>query len=378
MRFSSVKLNELFHRVTSGGKFVPEIDGLRFVAIAAVIAYHLNGTLVRYYDLRLPSLPAILLLNGERGVWLFFVISGFILALPFASHWLRGTAAPDLKHYFLRRLTRLEPPYVINILICGLLLFVVNHVALASLLPHLLASLLYSHTFFYGDLSTINPVTWSLEVEVQFYLTMPLLALVFAIRKDWVRRIVLISAMVIAALTQIIWAHSFRSQFSIAYFIQFFLAGFLLADLQLSYAGSDKKWWWDALSVVGWPIVFLMEGPILRVALPFVIIVLYWAAFHGLLANRLFRLPVLTAIGGMCYTIYLFHFLVIAFASRILGHNRAPLLLTGVSIGLMAIASSAYFLLIERPCMDRHWPQKLGAIIWPRREQSSADTYPSR
>jgi peptidoglycan/LPS O-acetylase OafA/YrhL len=378
MRFSSVKLNELFHRVTSGGKFVPEIDGLRFVAIAAVIAYHLNGTLVRYYNLRLPSLPAILLLNGERGVWLFFVISGFILALPFASHWLRGTAAPDLKHYFLRRLTRLEPPYVINILICGLLLFVVNHVALASLLPHLLASLLYGHTFFYGDLSTINPVTWSLEVEVQFYLTMPLLALVFAIRKDWVRRIVLISAMVIAALAQILWAHSFRSQFSIAYFIQFFLAGFLLADLRLSYAGSDKKWWWDALSVVGWPIVFLMEGPMLRVALPFVIIVLYWAAFHGLLANRLFRLPVLTAIGGMCYTIYLFHFLVIAFASRILGHNRAPLLLTGVSIGLMAIASSAYFLLIERPCMDRHWPQKLGSIVWPRREQSSADTYPSR
>jgi peptidoglycan/LPS O-acetylase OafA/YrhL len=378
MRFSSVKLNELFHRVTSGGKFVPEIDGLRFVAIAAVIAYHLNGTLVRYYNLRLPSLPAILLLNGERGVWLFFVISGFILALPFASHWLRGAPAPDLKHYFLRRLTRLEPPYVINILICGLLLFVVNHVALASLLPHLLASLLYSHTFFYGDLSTINPVTWSLEVEVQFYLTMPLLALVFAIRKDWVRRTVLIAAMVISALAQILWAHSFRSQFSIAYFIQFFLAGFLLADLRLSYVGSDKKWWWDALSVVGWPTVFLMEGPMLRVALPFVIIALYWAAFHGLLANRLFRLPVLTAIGGMCYTIYLFHFLVIAFASRILGHNRAPLLLTGVSIGLMAIASSAYFLLIERPCMDPHWPQKLGAIIWPRREQSSADTYPSR
>jgi peptidoglycan/LPS O-acetylase OafA/YrhL len=377
MRFSSVKLNELFHRVTSGGKFVPEIDGLRFVAIAAVIAYHLNGTLVRYYNLRLPSLPAILLLNGERGVWLFFVISGFILALPFASHRLRGTPAPDLKHYFLRRLTRLEPPYVINILICGLLLFVVNHVALASLLPHLLASLLYSHTFFYGDLSTINPVTWSLEVEVQFYLTMPLLALVFAVQKDWARRIILIAAMVISAVAQILWAHSFRSQFSIAYFIQFFLAGFLLADLRLSYADSDKKWWWDALSVMGWPIVFLMEGPMLRVALPFVIIVLYWAAFHGQLANRLFRLPVLTAIGGMCYTIYLFHFLVIAFASRVLGHNRAPLLLTGVSIGLMAVASSAYFLLIERPCMDRHWPKKIGAILWPRREQSSADSYPS-
>jgi peptidoglycan/LPS O-acetylase OafA/YrhL len=377
MTFGFTKLNELFQRVTSGGKFVPEIDGLRFMAIAAVIAYHLNGTLVRYYNLRLSPLPAILLLNGERGVWLFFVISGFILSLPFASHRLRGTPAPDLKHYFLRRLTRLEPPYVINILLCALLLFVVNHVALANVLPHLLATLFYSHTFFYGDLSTINPVSWSLEVEVQFYLTMPLLALVFAIRKGWTRRTVLIAAMLLAAVAQVLWAHSFRWQFSIAYFVQFFLAGFLLADLRLSYACSDKNWWWDALSVIGWPLVFLMEGPMLRVALPFVIIVLYWAAFHGHLANRLFRVPVITVIGGMCYTIYLFHFLVIAFASRVLGHDRSPLLLTGISIGLIALASSAYFLLIERPCMDRNWPQKLGAIIWPS-EQSSPDSYPSR
>jgi peptidoglycan/LPS O-acetylase OafA/YrhL len=375
MEFSSAKLSELFHRVTSGGKFVPEIDGLRFVAIAAVIAYHLNGTLVRYYKLRLSALPSILMVNGERGVWLFFVISGFILALPFASHWLRGTSAPNLKQYFLRRLTRLEPPYILNILLCAVLLLVVNHVALASVLPHLLASLTYSHTFFYGDLSTINPVAWSLEVEVQFYLAMPLLALVFAIRKDRTRRIALIGSMLLAAFAQIVWAHSFRSQFSIAYFIQFFLAGFLLADLRLSYAGNDKKWWWDALSVIGWPIVFLMEGPMLRFALPFLIIVLYWAAFHGPLANRLFRFPVVTAIGGMCYTIYLFHFLVIAFATRIVAHGQPPLLLAGVSIVLIAISSAVYFLLIERPCMDRNWPKKLGAIIWPPREETSTNSY---
>jgi len=375
MRFTLAKFAELFHRITSGGKFVPEIDGLRFVAIAAVIAYHLNGTLVRYYNLRLSALPSILLLNGERGVWLFFVISGFILSLPFASHWLRGTPAPDLKHYFLRRLTRLEPPYIINIVLCAVLLLVVNHVALAGLLPHLLASLAYSHSFFYGDLSTINPVTWSLEVEVQFYLAMPLLALVFAIRKHSTRRIVLTAAMLLAASAQILWAHSFRSQYSIVYFIQFFLAGFLLADLRLSYAGGAKRWWWDALSVVGWPLVFLMEGPLLRLALPFLIIVLYWAAFHGHLANRFFRVPVVTAIGGMCYSIYLFHFLVIAFATRIVAHGRSPLLLTGLSIVLIALTSALYFLLIERPCMDRDWPKKLGAVIWPPRTETSTNSY---
>jgi peptidoglycan/LPS O-acetylase OafA/YrhL len=311
-------------------------------------------------------------LNGERGVWLFFVISGFILSLPFASHYLRGTPAPRLKQYFLRRVTRLEPPYVINIVLCAALLVIVNHIALSSIVPHLLASLTYTHTFFYADLSTINPVAWSLEVEIQFYLIMPLLALVFSIRGVGLRRAVLIATMLLTAFAQILWAHSFRSQFSIAYFIQFFLAGFVLADLQLSYEGTDKKWWWDAVSVVGWPLVFLMEGPMLRLALPFLIIGLYWAAFHGPLTNRLFRIPVVTAIGGMCYTIYLFHFLIIAFATRLVAHTQ-PLLLTGVSLVLIAFSSAAYFLVIERPCMDRNWPKKLGAIVWPKVDETIAD-----
>ena len=63
------------------------------------------------------SVIARVLEHGNYGVQLFFVISGFVLALPFASHYLCQTRAVSLRAYFLRRLTRLEPPYVLSMLL---------------------------------------------------------------------------------------------------------------------------------------------------------------------------------------------------------------------------------------------------------------------
>ena len=53
-----------FRRQTSSGMFIPEIDGLRFVAIAAVVAFHLHVQLARYYGVRLSGMPARLLDTG--------------------------------------------------------------------------------------------------------------------------------------------------------------------------------------------------------------------------------------------------------------------------------------------------------------------------
>ena len=58
---------------------------------------------------------------GFRGVELFFVISGFILGLPFAAHYLKGAAPVSLRKYYLRRLTRLEPPYIVALLVLFIL-----------------------------------------------------------------------------------------------------------------------------------------------------------------------------------------------------------------------------------------------------------------
>lgn len=362
-------IEERLRRVTSRGTFVPEIDALRFVAITSVIAFHLHEQLIHYYGVRLPLMATTLLRNGDRGVKLFFVISGFVLALPFASHKFHGSPPIDLKHYFARRLTRLEPPYVLNLLICAIFLVFIKQVPLSSVFPHFLSSLLYSHNFFYGSISTINVVTWSLEVEVQFYLVMPLLAGIFTIPSDWIRRGLLVCAIVMAVALQTYWIPSQRESLTLVCYIQFFLAGLMLADLYLRRTTDHKKWGWDLVSIVGWPLVFMLEGRFSQIALPFIVIGLYWAAFHGRLTNRLFRLSALTIVGGMCYSFYLFHYLVIAFATRVIGHPGHPLFVVFASIILIFIVSSAYFLLVERPCMDRAWPSKLVAFVWERKKQ---------
>ena len=125
---------------------------------------------------------------GFHGVDLFFVISGFILALPFAAHHLAGAPSVSLRKYYLRRLTRLEPPYFVSIFLLLALSIWIHRRAASAILPHLAASLAYLHNVIYGTQSTVIGVAWSLEIEVQFYLLVPLLTLVFAIRDSRLRR----------------------------------------------------------------------------------------------------------------------------------------------------------------------------------------------
>src|SRR2546421_3270894 len=73
-------------------------------------------------------------------------------------------------------------------LLCFLtLVFYWGHSAHA-LAPHLRASAFYVHNIVYHEFSSINPVAWSLEIEVQFYILAPLLACVFLIRNKSMRR----------------------------------------------------------------------------------------------------------------------------------------------------------------------------------------------
>lgn len=160
-------------RVTSSGAYYAEIDGLRFIAIASVVAYHLNSyfgarDLDSEFGHRIESIISSCVGNGHRGVEIFFAISGLVLALPFAAHYIVGEKSPNLRKYYLRRLTRLEPPYIISLLICFSYISYRLHEAgdFGGYLKSFFASLVYSHNFVFprGELPLINPVTWSLEI----------------------------------------------------------------------------------------------------------------------------------------------------------------------------------------------------------------------
>jgi peptidoglycan/LPS O-acetylase OafA/YrhL len=104
-------------RVTSGRKLISEIDGLRFIAIVPVMIQHMaerfeRNTAIKFSAPLEDDYSSFLASRGFLGVFIFFVISGFILALPFASYHLKNTKKVSLKDYFWRRITRLEPPYI--------------------------------------------------------------------------------------------------------------------------------------------------------------------------------------------------------------------------------------------------------------------------
>lgn len=363
-------------RVTSSGVFIAEIDGLRFVAIAVVVVFHLRKFLIAYPVAAYSTPPefdwaARLAWHGYYGVHLFFVVSGFVLALPFAKSRLKGLAPVSLRQYFLRRLTRLEPPYVVVMLGCFVLLLVVKGWGAALYGPHLAAGLLYLHGAVYQELNPINLVAWSLEIEVQFYLLMPLLATVFNVRRKLWRRGAIVGAGVgvVALQAAFVNAGSFLS-WTLLNYLQYFLAGFLLADLYLDEMDEAprRSFAWDFVSLAGWPALWLVcEWPaVARAAFAPLALALFCAAFCGRVTNRLVTLRGVTVVGGMCYTIYLIHFQLLSAFEKAFGrvsfteHFSVNLLLHLLLFAPVLLASSAaFFLLVEKPCMRRDWPQRL-------------------
>jgi peptidoglycan/LPS O-acetylase OafA/YrhL len=346
------KLSGLLRRDTGGRAYIPEIDSFRFVAIVFVILYHL----LQKTHLYLLEDPSFMTSRLNRGVQLFFTVSGFVLALPFAKFWLMQGKKVELKTYFLRRLTRIEPPYLVSVLLCLAVLIVVKHQRVGVLLPHFLATLFYMHSVIYAALSTINPVAWSLEVEIQFYLLVPLLVYVFAIRKTRLRRTVLVVATLALSAFGLSLNGHYRSDHSIVGTLQFFVAGFLLADLYLLNPPKVRTHLWDVAAVVGWYLVLATDKQWWNLMMPLGLVAVYWSAFAGKLVNVLFRSRFTATIGGMCYSIYLIHQQIIGVVAMKL-HSRA--LIWAVSLGLISICCTIFFLLVEKPCMDHQWPQKL-------------------
>ncbi len=361
-------------RVTSSGSFIPEIDGLRFFAIASVVLFHINTYVVNKSPLDFASTVThhplnLMFQQGFIGVSLFFTISGFILSLPFAIRYLQGRSSPSLGSYYMRRVTRLEPPYIINMFLTFLLLIVVKNESARDLFPHLLASLSYSHNIIYEQFSFINGVAWSLEIEVQFYLLAPLLCKVFLIRQAFWRRlffiIIVLCGYGLSAVTHAL-GYTYVSLFD---YLQFFLVGFFLTDLYIVnwQKQPDQEPLWDLWATACWILIFAIARQWYSAYLtPMLILVSYTAAFRGRIWNQIVSNRWIATIGSMCYTIYLYHYWIISLVGRLsvtfaLTHHYWINILFQIFIlsAAVLVASSMFFILFEKPFMYKDWPNKL-------------------
>ncbi len=369
-------VTQRLRRVTTGRPWVPEIDGLRFLAILGVVLFHIFGEIVARSGMHIVVAPRYELLNfaignGDRGVRLFFVISGLVLALPFARHFLAGSKPVTLRSYYMRRLTRLEPPYILSVLVFVLLIVLWTHEFSHNILEHLVATLFYAHNLTFGEMSPINMVSWSLEVEVQFYLLAPFFMQLFRIQNKTVRRTVLAGLVVALLPLQMYATVNPRMQASIARYACYFLSGLLLADLFVTEMPAWKeRSAWDvvALACAALAIGMPHETESAHALMPFVFAFLCLAAMRGPIFRRMMATPSIAVIGGMCYSIYLMHMIAIPIvfkvSRRLILQDRMDFLAIYTLQCLLFVPAvllfgTGFYLLIERPCMDPHWPAKL-------------------
>jgi peptidoglycan/LPS O-acetylase OafA/YrhL len=162
-----------------GGR-VPELDGLRGLAILFVVIWHLFVTVVAYPPGSSYSIAAYFLRWTWSGVDLFFVLSGFLIAGILLD-------ARESEHYFhtfyLRRIFRIVPLYAVAVISYAVLS---SFVSTSSYLQAtglfrdewpLAPYLLFLQNVWSGIVGQWGPtwlsVTWSLAVEEQFYLFLP-------------------------------------------------------------------------------------------------------------------------------------------------------------------------------------------------------------
>jgi peptidoglycan/LPS O-acetylase OafA/YrhL len=131
---------------------------------------------------------------GYLGVEVFFVISGFVI--PYALSQVDYTPG-DYGRFMFKRVLRLDPPYIVSILLALLILFLrlALHGFQAAYSPHisvvqLLLHLGYVNAFF--GYEWIIPIYWTLAIEFQFYLTIGLLYALLSNRRSWVRAVTLL------------------------------------------------------------------------------------------------------------------------------------------------------------------------------------------
>lgn len=291
----------------------PEIDGLRAVAVGAVVLFHFG----------VPGLK-----GGFVGVDIFFVISGFLIGGILWKE-LALTGRLSLTNFLVRRIRRLAPAYVA-------MAIVVSVASSVILLPFelrefgksLIASTFYlSNVYFasqsgYFDTDSSTKIllhTWSLSLEEQFYVFLPLLMLILS---RWRRA--LLAAVAVACAGSLLANLLFTPIAHTAAFYLFpFRAWELLSGVLLAIYGHERAARWRHHAALSWLGLALILGsvafvsddrnfPGFQVIAPVLgTLLIILNGRHENPVNALLSSPPMVFLGLISYSLYLWHWPVV-------------------------------------------------------------------
>jgi peptidoglycan/LPS O-acetylase OafA/YrhL len=336
----------------------PEIDGIRAFAVIAVIINHFNKKM-------LPS--------GYLGVDIFFVISGFVITSSLA-----GRSSKDfsdfLVGFYTRRIKRLVPALVTFVLVTGFLICLFNpspgislKTGITSLFGLSNLYLLKQSTDYFAPSTELNVFThtWSLGVEEQFYFLFPLLVWFTGFGRlatkgsrnlFWV-----IGVMSVASLIAFIYCHETNQQ-PAAYFLMPTRLWELGAGCLLFLGLEQSNVFFRTLERIPPLIVIGIVTSVLfapsnltwktTIAIVVLTAVLIICIRSGTTAYNLFTHPRVVYIGLISYSLYLWHWGVLALSRWTIGIHWWSIPFQVALMLLLAITSYRY---IETPLRRSDW-----------------------
>ncbi|MDK3928063.1 acyltransferase family protein [Staphylococcus pseudintermedius] len=345
-------------------RYMPGLDGVRAVAVIAIIIYHLNPQWLS---------------GGFLGVDTFFVISGYLITSLLLTEY-HNTGKIELMSFWLRRVKRLIPAVLFLVMGVIVLSLIFMPTEIQKVRADSIAAIFYVSNWWYimqnvdyFEQFAVQPLKhlWSLAIEEQFYLVFPivLLSLLSFIRRLKSIRIIFLILLVISMIAMMVLyvpnENVARVYFGTDTRIQTLLMGVLLAlvwpPFQLkAKVNRQMRTLIDTAGVVGLAILFicfkfvsetnsiLYYGGFFLISTVTLLVIAssvhpsgHFAKFLG---NKVF-----TFIGSRSYSLYLWHYPIIVLIHHQFVQGQIPPLVYVVEILLMVLMAEFSYKFIEQP-----------------------------
>lgn len=352
----------MIQRDVSDKRFqIDSLDGLRGLAALIVVFSHTSNSSMFF-------LPYLNLRGiGKSGVFLFFLLSSFLLTLPLLKKGREILTFPVMAHYWQRRFFRIYPLYTLY-----LLLGIVSTWILANFFAKVGVAIPFELDW-KGFLDHITlqkgkGVTWSIAVEFKFYFILPALVLVVSFTRSQGTWAVYLLLLALLLISQIIspQSESIRNDARLMPYMPIFIIGMLLAVIQdnINIKGKTKniELILKYLGYVGMAGIIIMT-PLAYSRLGDRVpndyfhkqIFLYAISWSFILLSavnvpsfikKFFTMPILRFYGALSFSLYLFHPIFVDLVNRI-GMNEY--LSAWVVLLASTVSSYVSFKLLEGP-----------------------------
>ncbi|MBU0665008.1 MAG: acyltransferase [Proteobacteria bacterium] len=335
--------------------FRADIQGLRAIAIMAVLAFHYNAEL----------LP-----GGFIGVDVFLVISGYLITSILISRKEVGCNLSEiLRDFYISRFKRIVPAYyalLVVVSVAAAILFIPDDFSYYR--DSLEKSLyFYSNNYFAGFGDYFAPATselpllhtWALALEMQFYLIMPLVVLF--IPAKWLRWLIplgIVGLTLTAEYMIRVEGENQSTYFALYARVPEFLIGGWLALQKIGNQWSERR---ESFTAFTGLVLILLSAIFITPDAPFPGILALLPCIGASLVicagkgwpSKLLSWPVLVWLGAISYSLYLWHWPVLAFLRYYAGSYQLDLTLSAFFVVATLVLSCCTYYFVEEVFRNR-------------------------